>query len=161
VLDAHLARSRSRIMSAGLFDIGHAGRMEAALAAMRNQLDTVAPTPFLHDTTTKNVIVTPEGVLAGIVDVDDLCFGDPRYPAALTLAALIAVGGSAGYVSAWMRHAGHADDHVFRLYVGLFLLDLMSEHGQSFNGNVRPSTPDGRAALNRAFAGNLHLIKPI
>jgi hypothetical protein len=50
------------------------------------EFDRIAPTPFLHDTTTKNVIVTSEGHFSGIVDVDDLCLGDPRYPAALTQA---------------------------------------------------------------------------
>jgi len=30
-------------------------------------------------------------------------------------------------------------------------LDLMSEHGQVFNGNQRPSSPEDRAALHRAF----------
>ena len=70
----------------------------------------------------------------------------------------MAVGGPAEYVSSWMRHASQEDDRVFRLYVGLFILDLMSKHGQSFNGNVRPSTPDARAALSRAFADNLHQI---
>jgi hypothetical protein len=35
--------------------------------------------------------------------------------------------------------------------VALFLLDLMAEHGQKFNGNVRPSTPGDRVALCRAF----------
>jgi hypothetical protein len=34
------------------------------------------------------------------VDIDDLCFGDARYPAALTLAVLMAYGGSVSYVSA-------------------------------------------------------------
>ena len=65
------------MMSAGLFDMGHANQMEAMLAVMRDRVDAVAATPFLHDTTTKSVIVTPEGTLSGILDVDDLCFGDP------------------------------------------------------------------------------------
>ena len=36
----------------------------------------IRPTPFLDDTTTKNVIVH-EGKLSGIVDVDWICFGYP------------------------------------------------------------------------------------
>ena len=48
------------------------------VSAARAELDALSPVPFLHDTTTKNVIVTPEGSFSGIVDVDDLCFGDPR-----------------------------------------------------------------------------------
>ncbi len=127
---------------------------------MREEIDSIAPAPFLHDTTTENVIVTANGDISGIVDVDDLCFGDPRYPAALTLAALMACGGPVQYVSARLRHAGRSDDRVFRLYVALFLVDLMAEHGQTFNGNGRPSLPEARAALCRAFEqARLHLAR--
>jgi hypothetical protein len=151
VVEASLVRSRGRIAFAGLFDVGLVDGVQTALNAMRGQIDSIAPTPFLHDTTTKNVIVTANGDFSGIVDVDDLCFGDPRYPAALTLAVLTAYGGPVRYVSAWLRHAGQPDDRVFRLYVALFLLELMAEHGQTFNGNERPSVPESRAALCRAL----------
>jgi aminoglycoside phosphotransferase (APT) family kinase protein len=86
VLDANLARSRRLISAAGLFDLGLVDVMRAEVSARREEIDCVEPTPFLHDVTTRNVIVTPAGTFSGIVDVDDLCFGDPRYPAALTLA---------------------------------------------------------------------------
>jgi aminoglycoside phosphotransferase len=158
VLDDSLRRSRARIASAGLFDAGLVEVVQAKLAAMRDEIDAVAATPFLHDTTTRNVIVAPDGTFSGIVDVDDLCFGDPRYPAALTLAALMAHGGPVEYVSSWMRQAGHAEDRLFQLYVALFLLDLMSEHGQVFNGNQPPSTPGARAALLSALDERLAAI---
>jgi aminoglycoside phosphotransferase (APT) family kinase protein len=151
VLDAHLARSQRRIAAAGLFDAGLVDRVQDELAFMRDVIDGMAPTPFLHDTTTRNVIVTPEGGFSGIVDVDDLCFGDPRYPAALTMAVLMAQGGPVGYVKAWLRHAGQTEDRVFWLYVAGFLLDLMSEHGLTFNGNERPSTQQARRSLRLAF----------
>ncbi|WP_342360569.1 aminoglycoside phosphotransferase family protein [Terrarubrum flagellatum] len=150
-LAAHLARSRRRIVSAGLFDVALIDVAQAEMSALRSDIDHVAPTPFLHDTTTKNVIVTPEGEFSGVVDVDDLCFGDPRYPAALTWAVLKAYGGPLDYVSAWLQRAELPDDRLFRLYVSLFLLDLMGEHGHVFNGNIRPSTPEARAALRQAF----------
>jgi aminoglycoside phosphotransferase (APT) family kinase protein len=160
VLDDNLARSRRRITSAGLFDVGLVDLVEARLAAFRDVVDEIKATAFLHDVTTRNVIVNAGGELSGIVDVDDLCFGDPRYPAALTLAVLMARGHPAHYVSAWLCHAGHQDDRIFRLYVSVFLLDLMSEHGQKFNGNQPPSTADNRTALYRAFEANLALLRP-
>lgn len=107
--------------------------------------------PFLHDTTTKNVIVSPEGYLTGIVDVDDLCYGDPRYPAALTAAALLNSGGPTDYVSAWLAHAGQARDGLFEFYVATFLLDFMSEHGTRFNGNEVASLAQDRERLARLF----------
>ena len=157
VLQASLDRSRNRIVSARLFDVSLVDVFQSVLAANRRQLDQVEPTPFLHDTTTKNVIVTLNGSFSGIVDVDDLCFGDPRYPAALTLAVLLAYGGPVQYVSAWMRHAKQLDNPTFRLYVSLFLLDLMAEHRQMSNGNERPSAPGARASLLQAFEDSLRL----
>jgi hypothetical protein len=159
VLDAHLARSRRRITAAGLFDAGLVDRVQDELAVIRDVIDAVAPTPFLHDTTTRNVIVTAEGGFSGIVDVDDLCFGDPRYPAALTMAVLMAQGGPVGYVEAWLRHAGRKEDRMFWLYVSAFLLDLMSEHGQAFNGNEYPSTQEARRSLRLAFEACIARIR--
>ena len=151
MLEAELTRSRWRISTAGLFDVALADIVQTRLNGLRAEADAVPATPYLHDTTTKNVIVTPEGEVSGIVDVDDLGFGDPRYPAALTLAVLIMTGGPVGYVASWLRHAQAADDRLFRLYVALHLLGLMSEHGHSFNGNQAPSSPAVRSALRRAL----------
>ena len=151
VLDANLARARARITAAGLFDPDVVERVAGHVAAARHELDALPAVAFLHDTTTKNVIVTPDGAVSGIVDVDDLCFGDPRYAPALTRAALLAWDGPVAYVEAWMRHASYRDDRLFRLYVAVFLVDLMSEHGLRFTGNRQPSTESERAVLHRAF----------
>lgn len=157
VLLTNLARSRGRIGSTGLFDIGLVDAVQHEVTTRRGEIDRIEATPFLHDTTTKNVIVTKEGTFSGIVDVDDLCFGDPRYPAALTLAALLAYGGPVSYVSAWLRHAGQDDDWLFRLYTSVLLLDLMAEHGNVFNGNETPSDPAVRATMQLALKYNLDL----
>ena len=155
VVDAHVARSEGRILVARLFEPAHVQSVRAWLEAERAKLDAMPATPFLHDTTTKNVIIAPDGEFSGIVDVDDLCFGDPRYPAALTLAVLMATGGPQDYVASWLHHAGAADDAIFRLYVAAFLLDLMSEHGHVFNGNEATSTARARDSLRAAFIDNL------
>ena len=92
------------------------------------------------------------------MDVDDLCFGDPRYVVALTLASLMASGGPTRYVDAWMKAAGYRNDRIFRLYVALFLVDFMSEHGQEFNGNAPASSVDFRNRLLRVFSAHLQCI---
>jgi aminoglycoside phosphotransferase (APT) family kinase protein len=147
VMSADVDRSRRRIAAAGLFDLAHAERLETVLSKLKRDFDAVPATPFLHDTTTKNVIVTDTGALSGIVDVDDLCFGDPRFVAALVTVALRANGVREDYATYLMQTAGWTDDHLFRFYVAAFLLDFMSEHGQVFNGNQRPSSPEARATL--------------
>jgi aminoglycoside phosphotransferase (APT) family kinase protein len=152
VLQQHFDRSQSRVLAAGLFDPAVLEPVAQRLQALRPALVAQPATPFLHDTTTKNVIVDADGRFSGIVDVDDLCFGDPRYTPALTLAVLKGYGGPQSYVAHWMEAAGHADDAAFGLYVALFLIDLMAEHGQVFNGNETASTPEARAGLLRALA---------
>jgi Ser/Thr protein kinase RdoA (MazF antagonist) len=107
-----------------------------AAARLKPLLDEVPATPFLHDTTTKNVIVADDGGFSGIVDVDDLCFGDPRQVKALTLAALLADGLPAFYVWNWLAQAGEEADALFWLYAACSLLWLIGEHRQAVNGIV-------------------------
>jgi len=152
VLLDNLARSRRRIAAAKLFDEDVVDAIVKIVSTARAELDAFPPVAFIHDTTTKNVIVTPGGSFSGIVDVDDLCFGDPRYVVALTLASLMAFDGPTHYIDAWMNAANYRDDRIFRLYVALFIVDFMSEHGQEFNGNVLTSSVDCRNRLLRVFA---------
>lgn len=155
VLAAHLDRSRARIASAGLFDVRELEPLASWLDAARPDLAAIPATPFLHDTTTKNVIVTPAGTLSGIVDVDDLCFGDPRYVVALTQIALVTRGLPTTYTEAWLRRAGFAEDGPYRLYLALFLADFMAERGQVFNGNEAPADREHDARLLHLFRFSL------
>ena len=159
VLAASLDRSRRRIAAIGLYDLGPVTAAEALLERLRAEADDQPATPFLHDTTTKNVIVAPGGDFSGIVDVDDLCFGDPRAPLALTVAAIAAFGSPSPYPEFWMRHAGHRDDRLFRFYVALYLLDFMSEQGQVFNGNQQASVPETRQRLERLYVTALERVR--
>jgi aminoglycoside phosphotransferase len=158
VLLENLARSRRRIAAAKLFDGDVVDTIAKMVLAASDELDVLPSVPFLHDTTTKNVIVTSGGSFSGIVDVDELCFGDPRYVVALTLASLMASGGPTRYVDAWMNSADYRHDRIFRLYVGLFIVDFMSEHGQEFNGNAPASLADSRNRLLRVFSPHLQHI---
>lgn len=151
VLDQNLARSRQRIAAAGLFDSHVVATAAALVDAVRNQLNALPATPFLHDTTTKNVIVAENGEFSGIVDVDDLCFGDPRYAIALTHTAILNVNGPTDYVDRWLSRSDYKKDALFWLYVAVFLVDFMGEHGQMFNGNQRPSSRDQRQRLVSLF----------
>jgi aminoglycoside phosphotransferase len=154
-LDANLARSRQRLAESGLFGLENVEKVAELISHVRDELDAFPATPFLHDTTTKNVIVTAEGSFSGIVDVDDLCFGDPRYVVALTEASLSVIGGSRCYTQHWLKMARFEDDRIFRLYVSLFLVDFMSEYGQAFNGNQKPFSPEAHRRLLEAFADSL------
>lgn len=153
---ASIERSVKRIAANGLFPESVAGPVLKRLEEHRPTLDKIAATPFLHDTTTKNVLVTEAGAFAGIVDVDDLCFGDPRYAPALTKAALLAFGaGPPSYIDPWMARMGLPTDGVFTFYVAELLLNFMSEHGMSFNGNQTQSDPATREHLHKLLIATL------
>ena len=153
VVAAHIDRSVRRIAANGLFPESAADGVLRRFEEHRATLDTIAPTPFLHDTTTKNVIVTEAGEFSGVVDVDELCFGDPRYAVALTRAALLAFGaGPLRYVEPWLARMELADDAMVTFYVAAFLLDFMSEHGMAFNGNQGASDPAMRKRLMSLLA---------
>ena len=134
--------TRERIVAAGIYDAGEIEPLYALLQDLEGELDAVAPTPFLHDTTTKNVLVTAQGQFSGIVDVDSLCFGDPRFVVALTHVALLAQGVPLDYTATWMRLAGFVDDRLFRVYVALILAGFMSERGQRFNREEIDTNPE-------------------
>ncbi len=151
VVEAHIARSERRLFGTGLFPDRVFASARTMLSRHAEALRRTPATPFLHDTTTKNVIVTGSGEFSGIVDVDDLCFGDPRYAPALTQVAMLVHAGPRAYVDIWMERAGHRRDAVFWFYVSVFLLDFMSEHGATFNGNEATSRPEDRDRLVALF----------
>ena len=155
VVDAHIARSERRLAGTGLFPDAVTERVRPHFSRHAAALVQMPAIPFLHDTTTKNVIVTAAGEFSGIVDVDDLCFGDPRYAPALTEVAMLVHGGPLGYVRTWMDRAGHARDAVFGYYVSVFLLDFMSEHATTFNGNEAVTRAEDRARLVDLFEQSL------
>ncbi len=142
VLEQRLAVVRRGIASAGIFASSYPEAIAALINSHRRELDAQPATPFLHDTTTKNVIIAPDGTFSGIVDVDDLCFGDPRSTVALTKVSLLNMGVATHYTDAWMSIAGFKDDMIFGLYAALTAVIFMSEHGQTFNGNSISSTPE-------------------
>ena len=68
--------------------------------------ETVRPTCFLDDLTVKNVIVL-EGIFQGIVDLDNVCYGDPLYWLSLAeVTSMMDIG----------VHASHYGDELRRMW---------------------------------------------
>jgi hypothetical protein len=132
--------------------IRQAGEVWKAAARLKPLLDEVPATPYLHDAMTKNVIVADDGGFSGIVDVDDLCFGDPRQAKALTLAALLADGLPVDYVWNWLSQAGEEADALFWLYAACSLLWFTGEHRQAMNSNVSAPSPERMRRIEGALS---------
>lgn len=100
----------------------------------------IRPTPFLDDTTTKNVLVD-QGRLSGVVDVDQICFGDPLLTVGLTQTALLGEGFDVDYIEQWMNllKLSKQQRQAVAAYSLLFSVDFMSELGQRFNRTDEPA----------------------
>lgn len=153
VLDAEITRSHRRIRQADVVSPSYAVRTLDLCDQFKDYLDQVAATPFLHDITTKNVIIH-ENVLSGIVDVDELCFGDPMYLPALINIALRAHRKNPAYVEEFLLacNASATDRQAVRLYSVVHCLGFLGELGTRFNHRVaEPVNPVYKRHLESLF----------
>lgn len=151
VVKYSLARSRMRIQAAGVIDPIYCNRVEEFVYSNQG-LAQIESIPFFHDLTSKNVIVTGDGKLTGVVDIDDLCFGDPTYHLALTKVALAGRKNCEKYIEYLMATYDGYNRMNLNTYLGVFYLDLLSEIGQTFNGNFVRASPDRIAFLLKELA---------
>lgn len=89
-----------RISKAQIFDKDVIKIAFSKCDSLKEDLLKIRPRPFMPDTTVKNVIIH-DGVLMGIVDVDDICYGDPLFTLSLTYAGSEIDGHDTDYADAW------------------------------------------------------------
>ena len=146
VLTREMDRARSWLREGPLHHLDLADQLEDRISAIKTYADDVAATPFLHDITTKNVIVH-EGQLSGIIDVDDLCFGDPLFLVALIRMAVLAHDLPRSYADLWQDQATTpAQRRAVDTYTAIFALLFLGETYQRFNRDA----PQGSDQANRA-----------
>lgn len=126
-----LDRSEAALHSAGIVDPAIVEPVRRRLRQCTSSLDAVEPAAFLHDATTKNVIVH-QGEAIGLVDVDVMAFGDPLYLAALTRASLLAARRSPAYAERLAAQLGD-DTVLLDLYTVVHCVGFLSELGHAFN----------------------------
>jgi aminoglycoside phosphotransferase len=134
-----LERAQQRMSHSGHPGVAYVARARQALGRYETYFAGVRPVPFLDDTTTKNVLVD-QGRFTGVVDVDQLCFGDSLLTLGLTKMALHANASDVDYVEHWMNLLGLNKElrQVVDAYTLLFCVDFMSELGQRFNKEEQP-----------------------
>ncbi|HEX6288208.1 MAG TPA: aminoglycoside phosphotransferase family protein [Herpetosiphonaceae bacterium] len=129
LIDAH-----QHIARVGVVDLRHVDRVERRLPRFKAYLDAVAPTAFLDDTTTKNVLID-RGRVAGIVDVDVVCYGDPLWTVALTQMALLQQRLDLDYIAAWteLLNLTREQQRILPFYTAVFCIGFLSELGIAHN----------------------------
>lgn len=152
VIHQLIVRAREWIVGNGICNPAHVDLVEECMGSLKDYLDRIEPTPFLHDTTTKNVLVS-ESKLLGVVDVDDLCFGDPLLVLALTNMALLSRGWDTDYVGYWANAWNLSDVQLkaLKFYTAVFCVTFMGEIGQRFNRDVVSVNQDMVRRLEQIF----------
>lgn len=146
VLNQIIDRSEKRITDTGFVNTSNVTKVRNLFEHCDSKLSLSHPTPFLHDITTKNVIIH-NGKLSGIVDVDDLCYGDPLFHIGLTQMAVLSQNSNVKYIQFLLSAFGDFSSDLLRLYTAICCLDFLSELGQPFNGNIIAATVDRKAYL--------------
>lgn len=137
ILEGQLSRAREWIRGVGVADEAHVDRVTEALRDIDGYLHDVEPVPFLHDTTSKNVLVNEQG-LVGIVDIDDLCFGDRLYVLSLTHMSALSGRFPPDYVESWIEawKLSPIQRQVLKVYTAINCVGFIGEVGQRFNKDV-------------------------
>lgn len=137
VVDGIVQRSLGWLAETGLDAAREAELVRHCLGELRPALRELRPIPFLDDLTTKNVLVH-QGRLSGIVDADELCYGDRMMWVGLTRMALLNTGHDVDYVEELLDKLGADDEDRARceFYTGMYAFVFLSEQGVGFNGEA-------------------------
>lgn len=91
---------KEHIIKNAVFDPDMVTQVVKIANEMKNNLNSIPPRPFLWDASERNVLVY-KGKISGIVDVDEICFGDPLFVIALTSTCLELEGFDTVYTDYW------------------------------------------------------------
>lgn len=99
---------------------------------MKEDFLTIRPTPFLWDASERNVLVY-RGKITGIVDVDEICFGDPLLVLGLTYSALENEGHDTLYTDYWADILQLDNNAKLRLefYRLFYIIAFMRKHSMT------------------------------
>ena len=128
------------------------------LAVANNlQADLLAVTakPFMWDTSERNVMIDHDKISA-IIDVDNMCFGDPLFVLGLTYAALESFGFDTVYPDAWatLLNLDHGAQQRLLFYRLFYTVSSMRSYVNAVSDN---GTTDSMKAdiLNKMFSSVL------
>ena len=128
--------------------------------ALKSDLLLIMPRAFMWDTSERNVIIDHDKISA-IVDVDDMCFGDPLFVLGLTYSALEANSCDTIYPDAWssllsLDHKSQIRLQFYRLFYIVWFMrhyaDIISDNGTSYNLDARVLNNMFQQALSRLTA---------
>lgn len=157
VLEDNLNIAIPLLGQTGLVEEQVLDRAQRAILSHQDYYATVQPICFLDDITTKNVIIDETGSLSGIVDVDNVAFGDSLMTLAFTRIALLSRGYDTEYTDYWTAQLGlnAGQARALNLYCAMFCLLLMSEMAGTFNNGAKIATDEAKIDHYRTILDTL------
>ena len=127
--------AEKRIRKSGYFDVNNVERVRQASQYFTKYFETLRPVTYLDDISTKNLLIQ-NGHVSGIVDIDEIGYGDRLTYVALMRIALLNMGYDA-MISDFILEEMRVTDVERRaelFYALLYCVDFMGERGMKFNG---------------------------
>jgi hypothetical protein len=96
--------------------------------------DDILPIPFLEDATYKNIIIF-NGKIQGVIDLDEVCFGDPLYSIGMTKKGFLFNGYDFAYINEWCKSLQLSEKEldIVNFYTSLHILFALSYLGYKKN----------------------------
>jgi fructosamine-3-kinase len=119
----------AHITKAAIFNPHMAKQVHNIAKDMEESFKMIQPRPFLWDASERNVLIH-KGKITGIVDVDEICFGDPLLVIALTSTCLELEGFDTLYTDYWaealkLDRAAQARLNFYKLF---YSIAFMKKH---------------------------------
>lgn len=156
-----IQRSRDAIAANGVFNPDVCDAVADLMNKFEDYFAAVKPLPFLDDISTKNVLIR-NGRLAGIVDIDEMGYGDPLTVVGLTNMALLAMKADTIYIDSWLdeMRANAVQRKAEAFYTLLSCIDFMGERGAQFvNGMIVPVKQEEVELFNSIYHELLDRVK--
>ncbi|MBI9031516.1 phosphotransferase [bacterium] len=152
-----IMRAKRRIEETHSFELIFSELLLSKLPKFDSYFSKIKAKAFLDDLTTKNVMVK-DGKLTGIVDIDQVCFGDKLFHLALTRMALLSQNSSTDYVDFIIDeyNLDSEEREVLDFYTSVCCLDFMSEIGHNFNKDKDISADSERKKLLESIFYKYH-----
>ncbi len=136
----NLKRYVTAIEMSKIYDAKKATRALSFAETLEYPLRLIEAKPFLWDASERNVLVF-QGKISGVVDIDELCFGDHLLVLGLTSVALLSEGHDDLYVQYWAEGLQLDENGRNRLvlYQLFYCLAFMSKHATISANNATVS----------------------
>ena len=160
-LGARLELCRSSLVKTDAFPNDVMQQIGSIAKSLKANLNSVPPKPFMWDASERNVLIY-ENQISGIVDVDNMCFGDPLFTLGLTYLGLEVLGCDDIYCDTWanlmnLDPKANLRLQFYRLFYTVWFMrhyaDKVSENGTAYNMDAD--------VLNKLFTENLTRINAL